>query len=458
MMLPLRRVLSCLALLAGLGGSLAAPVVAAARAEATASPRAVARVLVVPIEGTVDDGMAHLVARAVDEANAAGEPLVLDVDTPGGLVSAAFDIRDSLFRAKVPTIAFVSARAFSAGALITLACRSIVMAPGSSIGAAEPIVTGGDQSHQAKFVSALSAEFRSTAERNHRSGLLASAMVDKHVDTPPWKAKDAILSLTATEAKRAGIADAVAATLPEALAALDDGRPEIARVTYSFGEQLVRFATSPEASGILLSIGVLGLLIEMQTLHGIAGLIGVLSLGLFFGTHVYAGFGNEFVIVLAVLGVLGILFELHVFPGHGLSGIAGLLLLGGAVLLSFGSENFSTGVQALAIAIVLVAAGLVVLVRLHPENAFMKRISFRGTQGPQYVSSSDFSDLLGRTGVATSFLRPAGVATVDGRRIDVLTDGNFVAAGSAVRVSRVEGARIFVEPVTDLIRTREEPA
>src|SRR5262245_994174 len=78
-------------------------------------------VVVVPIQGTVDDGMAHLVARAVDDANAShAAGLVLDINTTGGLVGSAFEIRDALFRARVPTVAYVAQRAFSAGALITL--------------------------------------------------------------------------------------------------------------------------------------------------------------------------------------------------------------------------------------------------------------------------------------------------------------------------------------------------
>src|SRR5271163_4581264 len=139
-------------------------------------------VLVVPIDGVVDQGMAHLVARAVaqaDDEHAAG--IVFDINTPGGLVDAAFQIRDSILDAKEPTLAFVSRRAYSAGALITLANHTIVMAPGSSIGAAEP------RPNDAKYVSALRAEFASTAARNHRNQTVVSAMVDKSVDAPAYK-------------------------------------------------------------------------------------------------------------------------------------------------------------------------------------------------------------------------------------------------------------------------------
>jgi membrane-bound serine protease (ClpP class) len=83
-----------------------------------------------------------------------------------------------------------------------------------------------------------------------------------------------------------------------------------------------------------------------------------------------------------------------------------------------------------------------------PENAWMARLTFAGAQGPDYVTSSDYSSLRGQSGFAASYLRPAGVALIDGRRVDVLTQGEFIPEGTPIRVTRVEGARIFVEPVT----------
>lgn len=397
--------------------------------------------VLIPIEGTVDEGMAHLVSRAVDEANLTGAPVILEINTPGGLVSAAFEIRDALLRAKGPTVAYISHRAYSAGALIALSAKRIEMAPGSSIGAAEPIPK------TVKTVAALRAEFASTAARNHRNTTLAAAMVDARVDAPSYKKAGAILALTADEAKRAKIADAIAPTLEIALkdAGLSTVVPHVA--AYTFGERVARFATSPEMSGILLSIGVLGLIIEMQTLHGIAGLIGVLALGLFFGTHIYAGFSDPLVVVLAVIGVIAILFELHVLPGHGIAGIVGVVALLASVVLAFGIAFFATAIQALAIMIVLTVFGMWLVVRYFPENAWFKRITLSAFQGPEYVASTDFRGLLGYEGIATTFLRPAGVASINGRRVDVLTEGDFIPAGAPVRVSRVEGARVFVRPV-----------
>ncbi len=401
-------------------------------------------VVVVPISGTVDEGMAHLVERSVDEANASNAPaLVLDVNTPGGLVASAMEIRDALFRSHVPTLAYISERAFSAGALISLSTQHIVMAPGSSIGAAEPIP------NTAKMISALKAEFSSTASRNHHDPTLAGAMVDKTVDVPAYKKPGAILSLTADEAVRAGVAERIEPTLDSALASIGVHDASTRTTAYSFGEQLARFATSPEVSGLLLSIGMLGLFIEMQTLHGIAGLIGVSAFALFFGTHVYSGFSNSLVIVLAVLGILAILFELHVVPGHGVAGILGAVVLIAAIVLSFGVAFFFVAAQAIAIAIVLSTLTFFAASRVFPENALLKRLTFSSAQGPDYVAAPDRRDLIGKTGVASSYLRPAGVTIVDGKRVDVLTEGDFVAAGTPVIISRVEGARVFVRPLSE---------
>jgi membrane-bound serine protease (ClpP class) len=433
--LRLRAWLSCALLLGGLAGI--------AGASSIDRP-----VVVVPITGTVDDGMAHLVERSVDEANRSNaRAILLTVNSPGGLVSSAFRIRDALFSAQEPVDAYVSQRAYSAAALITLSANRIIMAPGASIGAAEPVEAGGTVPPSDKIISALRGEFESTAERTHHSPQIAGAMVDKNASLPQYKRSGMVLTLNTDDAVRAGVAEGTATTLDGALADLKLAGAPLVTQSYSFGETLARFATDPVVSGLLLTLGMLGLLIEMQTLHGIAGIIGVGALALFFGTHVYAGFSNEFVVALAVIGLIGILWELHVVPGHGLPGILGAGALLVAVLLAFGLPFLFVGVETIATAIVLTVIGFTLTVRAVPQNAWAHRLALSAAQGPEYVTSTDFGALRGRAGTATSFLRPAGIASIDGRRIDVLTAGEFIAAGTPIRVVRVEGARIFVEPL-----------
>ena len=405
-------------------------------------------IIVIPITGTVDDGMAHLVERSVDEANRSNaRAILLTVNSPGGLVSSAFRIRDALFSAQEPVDAYVSQRAYSAAALITLSANRIIMAPGASIGAAEPVEAGGTVPPSDKIISALRGEFESTAERTHHSPQIAGAMVDKNASLPQYKRSGMVLTLNTDDAVRAGVAEGTATTLDAALADLTLAGAPLVTQSYSFGETLARFATDPVVSGLLLTLGMLGLLIEMQTLHGIAGIIGVGALALFFGSHVYAGFSNDFVVALAVIGLIGILWELHVVPGHGLPGILGAGALLVAVLLAFGLPFLFVGVETIATAIVLTVIGFTLTVRAVPQNAWAQRLALSAAQGPEYVTSTDFGALRGRAGTATSFLRPAGIASIDGRRIDVLTAGEFIAAGTPIRVVRVEGARIFVEPL-----------
>jgi membrane-bound serine protease (ClpP class) len=209
--------------------------------------------------------------------------------------------------------------------------------------------------------------------------------------------------------------------------------------------ELLRFVTDPSVSGVLLAIGLAGLLIEMQTLHLVAGAIGIAAFVLFFGSHAFVGASDSLPAALAAIGVVGVLLELHVVPGHGVAGILGLIALFAGIVLAFGFP-FAFAAQSIAIAIVLTVVIFVIAVRVFPQNAFMQRLAFTGVQGKDYITAPDRRALIGQAGFATSYLRPAGYAAINGQKVDVLTEGEFVPAGTPVTVTRVEGARIFVRP------------
>lgn len=214
--------------------------------------------------------------------------------------------------------------------------------------------------------------------------------------------------------------------------------------------EMLHLVATPFVSGLLLTIGLLGLLLEMQTLHGVAGTIAVAALAVFFGSHILLGDANVFVLPLAILGIIGILYELHVVPGHGIPGVLGALALLASVFLAFGpigAAAFFVALQTVATAIVLTVVLFYLATRAVPQNAWMAKLTFAGVQGKEFVTSADSTALQGKTGTASSYLRPAGVALIDGHRVDVLTQGEFIPEGTPVRVTRVEGARIFVEPV-----------
>ena len=145
---------------------------------------------------------------------------------------------------------------------------------------------------------------------------------------------------------------------------------------------------------------------------------------------------------------IGILWELHVVPGHGLPGAIGGLCLLLAVLFAFGLPFFFVAIETMATAIVLTVIRFSLFTRAVPQNAWLHRLALAAAQGPEYVTSDDHSALRGKVGTAASYLRPAGIASIDGHRVDVLTEGEFIPRGTPIRVMRVEGSRIFVEAVT----------
>jgi len=396
-------------------------------------------VQVIDIDDTIDAGMAHRVVRAVDQARQDGAGAILIVlKTNGGVVDDANDIRDALQSSGIPTIAYIKERAWSAGALIALACDKIYMAPGSSIGAAEPIPS------TPKFISALHAEFVSLAQAHHRNPNIAAAMTDPEVVIPGLKAKGQILSLSASDALKwhfiDGIADSEVAALNHA--GFREARLRTAEPT--IGERIAQFVADPVVSGFLLTIGFLGILIEMQTLHMVAGIIGVAALALFFGAHIVAGFSNWAVIAIFALGVIALLFELHVLPGHGISGLVGVLLILTSIVLAFGTVVM--GLVETAVALIVSVALFFLALRWLPESAFMQRFAFAGAQSTSagYLAAQPVVGLDGAEGIALTYLRPAGVAQINDNRYQVQTDGEYLPAQTRVRVKRVEGAKIIV--------------
>jgi len=420
------------------------PVAAASGADAHAP------VVSVDVDGTIDAGMAHRIEGAIDQAKSSGaQAVLLRIATNGGSVDDANAIKTALEGAGLKTVAFIPDRAWSAGALIALVCDEIVMAPGSSMGATLPIELspgGGETPVDAKMIAAIRSEMESLAEQHHRDPQIAAGMVDPNVVIPGLKKKGEILSLTPDEAVRHHFIDGVASTDEGALAIAGIKDAPVVAYAPTLGEQIAQWASDPLISGLLLSIGFLGLWIELQTRYFIAGLIAVLAFGLFFGAHIIAGASTAVIVGLFVLGIIGLLFELHVLPGHGVGGIVGSLLIMASIVLAFGATYWLLGVGVMAAALVVSIAVFIVLLRWLPESELLKRLAFAGAQSTSegYVAAPTLSHLIGHEGVSTSQLRPAGFATIDGQRFEVQTEGDFIPAQTTIRVDRVAGSKIFV--------------
>jgi len=418
-----------------------------------------------PIDGTIDLGLAPFLDRALRQAQQDGAAaVVLEINTFGGRVDAAVAMRDALLNSKVRTIAFINQRAISAGALIALATNTIVMVEGGTIGAATPVLagTGGPPTPvDEKSVSYVRNEFRATAEVRKRNPVFAEAMVDSDVEIPKVIAKGKLLTLTTSGALEHKIADFQAPTLEEALAAAGLPKAEVRRLTETWAESLVRFITNPVLSSFLLSIGLLGLLVEIRTPgFGVPGGLGLLSLGLFFYGHWLVRLAGWEELMLISLGILLIALEVFVIPGFTVAGVAGVLSLLAGLSLAMVGAGATVAIVVNSIGQVLISLGVsiaaaLIVFRLLPHTPMGRRLvlSTDMTAEAGYVSApaSDFK-WLGRRGTAISPLRPAGIVEVEGHRIDVVSEGTYVEAGSPIEVTRVEGNRIVVQPLSDRIK------
>lgn len=415
-------------------------------------------VLVAPITGTIDLGLAPFVQRVLDEATQAGAvAVVLDINTFGGRVDAAVQIRDALINSPMRSIAFVNKRAISAGALIALASTDIVMASGSTIGAATPVTMGqggeGAQAVGEKTVSYVRKEFRATAERRQRPPLLAEAMVDADVQIDGVVDKGKLLTLTTEEARKQQLISVSADSIEAALEQLGLGQPELRQATPHWAENLVRFLTHPVLSSLLITLAMLGIVLEMRTPgFGVPGIVGITSLALFFGGHWLVQLAGWEELLLGFVGVVLLLLEVLVIPGFGVAGVLGIVAILASLVLSLVGPGFST-------AFLLTAAGRVVLAMLVAVLASLwlmrwlprlpvgrRLVLSEGLAAAQGYASAPDSDRqwLGKTGRATSPLRPAGIAEIDGQRVDVVSDGELIEAGQAIKVTRVDGNRVVV--------------
>jgi membrane-bound serine protease (ClpP class) len=415
-------------------------------------------VYVAPIEGIIDLGLAPFVRRVVEEAEKSGAAaVILKINTFGGRVDAAVLIRDTLLGAKVKTVAFIDKRAISAGALISLACHVIAMGDGGTIGAATPVQLGGQrtgtQPTDEKTLSYVRKEFRSTAEFRKRPPLIAEAMVDPDVAIPGLIDKGKLLTLTTNEALEHKLADFRGDTVEEVLKRLGLEGAEVRSVSENWAEQLVRFLTHPILSSLLMTVGMLGIIVELRTPgFGVPGALGITSLALFFWGHWLVRLAGWEEILLVLVGLVLLAVELFVIPGFGITGILGILgLIAGLTLSLIGAgataEIVIGAITRVAVSLLVALAASVVLLRFLPKLPFGRQLILHTGLGADtgYASAPESDrQWLGMQGTAVSPLRPAGIADIDGKRVDVVSQGEWIDAGAPITVIRVDGNRIVV--------------
>ncbi|NLW10322.1 MAG: nodulation protein NfeD [Firmicutes bacterium] len=411
----------------------------------------------ISLKGAVSGGMADFLERGLKEAeDRRAEAVLIELNTFGGFEDAMAEIGDLITGTRLPVYIYIRGRAISAGAYIALSGQKIVMAPDAVIGASQPRTVEGQEVPE-KEMAAMRKMFRAAAEaRAERTGvqldpLVAEAMVDPEVEIEGVVARGELLVLTANTALELGYADLIAENRDVALSALGLDGLTIVQVRQTPVEGLVRFLTDPVVSPLLLSIGFAALIIELFTAgFGVAGILGLTCLGLYFGARLFSGLAGIEAVFLFVIGVVLLAVEAFVIPGFGVAGILGLASIAGSIVLSYTTS--SQGLLALGMAISWTAFLTAVAFQYLRKSRVLERLVLQTSLSTEegYSSGPLYDDYLGKTGITISPLRPAGrIEFEDGERLDVVSEGSYIPAGKKVKVIKTEGRRVVVREIAE---------
>jgi membrane-bound serine protease (ClpP class) len=406
------------------------------------------------IDSEIDLGLAPYISRVISDAEKDNaEAVIFKINTFGGRVDAATQIKDAIIGTKLLTIAFINNRAISAGALIALSCKKIIMVPGGSIGAATVVSQTGEKVGE-KYQSFMRSEMRSTAEKNGRRTDIAQGMVDERIVIPGLVDSTQLVTLTSEEALKYGIADTLLNNIDEVFAYFNLQDTEKIYQKSNWAEEVVRFLNNPIVSSILIMIGFFGLIAEIKSPGwGVPGTAGLIALALFFGSSYILQLASIIEILMFVAGLVLLILEIFVIPGFGITGISGIILILASIFLSlvggdpfFDTNAVSMAIVQLSIALLAAIVLIFILARFLPKSNIFKKfiLSEEEKAASGYTSRSNLSELLGAEGIALTTLRPAGTAEFNGKRIDVVTDSEYIEHGKPVIVTAVEGMRVVV--------------
>jgi len=415
------------------------------------------KIYVAYIDGEIDLGLSPYIRRVISEAeknNASA--IIFKINTFGGRVDAATQIKDAIIGTDILTIAFINNRAISAGALIAISCKKIIMVPGSSIGAATVVDEVGEKVGE-KYQSYMRSEMRSTAERNGRRTDIAEGMVDERIVVPGIDDSTQLITLTSNEAFENGFADTLFENINEVYSYFGLESAEVIDVSPNWAEDVVRFLNNPIISSILIMIGFFGLFAEIKSPGwGVPGTAGLIALALFFGSSYILQLASMIEIIIFIAGVGLLVLEVFVIPGFGIAGIGGILLIiaslflaliGGDPFLDF--EDVSMAIIQLSAALILALILIFLLARFLPKSSIFKKfilsVEEKTTEG--FTSREISSELLGAKGIALTTLRPAGTAEINGKRVDVVTDSEYIENGKNIEVIKVEGMKVLVREI-----------
>ena len=307
-----------------------------------------------------------------------------------------------------------------------------------------------------KFLTVFYKILQVLAEKNNRPVRVVRAMADPYQKLS--KKTDGIehteispLTLSAKEAKKLHIVDYICKNKEEVKVALGLSSSNMVVKDKTPVFYFIYFLANPFISSFLIILGILGLYVEAKTPGiGFPGTLGIVCLGLFFIGHVGIGDSSWLPSIIFLVGIILIALEIFVIPGFGLTGISGIIAIISSLLLAFGWDNLETGINSVGISIIIAICLMILLSIYLPKTKIFRKITLetvhKSKDGFASHKKCDKS-LFGKTGIAHSILRPSGVVLIDGKRFDVVTEGDFIEKGDKVKVVDVSEMKIVVERV-----------
>lgn len=401
-----------------------------------------ADVYVIPINSEITKATYNFLNDSLNRiVNNSPKAIIFEIDTYGGLISEAEKIKNLIIGLEIPTISFVNNKAESAGVLITIAAEKVVMAESSTIGSAETIP------NTEKVLSMWRSFLRDVAQLRGRDEKIVEAMADKDIYIEGLSERGKLLNLTGREALEYGVCDLISNDYHEMLSYFNVSYNNIVKINESIELKAAKFLSSSFMSTLLLTLGFVGLVVELFTPgFGIGGTISIISFGLFFAGNILVGNSQWTSLAVFVTGLILLVIE-AIIPGFGLPGISGIILVVLGSIFAMGS--FTTALMSVSIAIIITTLITLLLIKYGRRSPIFDKIILNTQQKDEegYLSVNTKDEYLGKEGIAVTELRPAGIIDIDGVRLDALSNGDFIKKNTKVKVIKVEGSKIIVRRI-----------
>ena len=384
--------------------------------------------------------------------------IIIELDTYGGAVNDADDIRTMILDYNKPIYVWINKDAASAGALISIACDSIYMSSGASIGAAT-VVTPDGAAAPDKYQSYMRSIMRSTAEAKNRDPKIAEAMVDEKIQVDSISQEGEVITFSTNEAIENGFCEAELNSIEEILKRNNIENYKVEKYELSSTENIISLFLNPIVSSILILLIIGGLYFELQTPGiGFPIMASIVALILYLTPYYLNGLAENWEIFLFLIGMIFIIIEVFVIPGFGVAGIFGLALtIGSLMLLMLNNDVFdftfvvSKDILNASGSILIAVLGFGILlffggIKFTESQAF-KRVMLEDTQDLDkgYISRKYSDKLIGKSGKAMTILRPSGKITISDKIYDATTSGEYIEKNSKIIVLSNEGSTLKVK-------------